>query len=101
MTEVADLLSAGQDCPGQPSGGNLDRLAFNAEQRLPTRVHKRHPGFLVAMSSYFKNGVEVLTRAQWIEPRVARERFVRIEPSVHDVRRRSRPLDRGPLREPA
>jgi hypothetical protein len=41
---------------------------------------------LVVVLSEFQNRVEVLTGPQRIEPRVAHERFVRIETSAHDVR---------------
>ncbi len=44
------------------------------------------------MFSFLQNGGEVVTRAQRIEPRVARERLVRVEASVHDV---SEDLDRA------
>ena len=44
------------------------------------------------MCSFLQNGVEVVTPAQRIEPRVACERLVRVEASVHDV---SEDLDRA------
>ena len=61
-------------------------LASNAEQCLPTCFHEVRAGRKVAMLSFLQNGVEVVTHAQRIQPRVARERLKRIEPSVHDVR---------------
>ena len=60
--------------------------AFNAQQRRSTGVYKRRARLLVTKLGFRQNGVEVLTLAQRIEPRVARERLKRIEPSVHDVR---------------
>ena len=46
----------------------------------------------MATFSFRHNGIEVVTPAQRVEPRVACERLVRIEASVHDV---SEDLDRA------
>ena len=59
-------------------------LASHAEQCLPTCFHEVRVGLEVAMFRFLQNGVEVPTHAQRIEPRVARERLVRVEAAVHD-----------------
>src|SRR4051794_29620884 len=56
----------------------------NAEQRLSAGDHKGRTGLLVAKLRFRQNGIEVLTRAQRIEPRVAGKRLVRVEAPVHD-----------------
>ena len=65
---------------------NSEQLAFDTEQCLPSGVHKRGVGLFVVVLSEFHNRVEVVTAPQGIEPRVAHERFERIETAAHDLR---------------
>ena len=63
-----------------------ETLAPGAEQRLSTFRHELRAGLVVSMFGILQNGVEVLARAQWVQPRVTLERFIGKEPSGHDVR---------------
>ena len=63
----------------------LSTLAFHAKQPLPAGAHERRASLPVTRLRLLQNGVELLTKAQRIEPGVSRERLVRIEAPVDDV----------------